>query len=830
MIERCPSLIALFILALSSPASAIPVGNTQLDPVVVSIRLSETARDLLASDPARAQALAETAGRLATTSGGDTREKALAVATADWLRGDTSLRLNNPSAAKTLLEDAFNIVKAQDPKSGLQADILVSRGRLESTIGQVQAALADDLAAFEIYRQVGNRRQQAATLQDIGLLYHDAGDYKRSLSYYEQSRATYSGDRVLDLSADNNRADALNELGAYQEAENEYLNAFKIAQKMVSPSLEAQILSNLAVAQFSDHRYAAAESSVALGLRLARSQAASALLPTLLSTRAQLYLRENRIAQAQASIDAIPELSGADLASERDEWVHRTKYDVYKAEGRSQDALRELEMFQKIQSGHSSLMSSASTALLAARFDFDNQNTRIAVLKTGELRRDIALTRLRALQGQLILGGLLVIVTVLIVFLTLYARTLRRSQRRTQAINSRLEDTNDALENALQAKTQFLATTSHEIRTPLNGVLGMTEVLLAGQELSERVRQRVALIHGAGEAMRTLVDDLLDMSKMDAGQIVLQREPIDLPGLIREIARFWRAHAESAALVLTLEIADVPTMIVEDPRRLRQILSNLLSNAVKFTPAGSITMSVTTRDDYEGEHLLIRVSDTGIGISADQREFIFDKFTQVDATVTRKYGGTGLGLSIARSLARAMGGDISVDSNAAAGADFLVTLPLTRAAVEIKPKFVALGSSRALIDLNIIIVEPNLITQGALRSLLERKVESISFLSAIRDAIEGVRACDAHVIIASFPKGGRLPGAAADGEMADLARACRGAGIDLVIILDSSDLSGVLSLNLPAATYLERPINALNLVKHLENFDELDENVSALRA
>jgi signal transduction histidine kinase len=774
--------------------------------------------------------MAEQAGRLANAGGGSARETALAVATSEWLRGEASLRLDNPSLAKPLFTDAFDIVKKQDPGSALQADILVARARLESTTNQVQAALADYLAAFDIYKQVGNRRQQAATLQDMGILYHNAGDNKRSLSYYEQSRATYVGDPLLDLSVDNNRADALNEIGSYREAERDYTSALKLAQKMGSPSLEAQILSNLAVAQFSDRQYAAAEASVVRGLRLARDQDASAMLPTLLSTRAQLDLREGRIAQAQASIDAIPETSGADLASERDEWVHRTKYEVYKAEGRSQDALQELETFQRIQSGHRSLMSSASTALMAARFDFDNQNARIAMLKTGELRRDIALTRLRALQGQLILGGLLIIVTALIIFLTLYVRSLRRSHRRTQAINTRLEETNNALEEALQAKTQFLATTSHEIRTPLNGVLGMTEVLLAGEELSDRVRQRVALIHGAGESMRILVDDLLDMSKMDAGQITLQPEPLDFPNLMREIARFWRAHAESAGLNLSLELTDAPTMIVEDARRLRQILSNLLSNAVKFTPAGSITMSAVTSATESGERLIVRVSDTGIGISEELREFIFDKFTQVDASVTRKYGGTGLGLSIARSLARAMGGDITVDANEVGGADFLVDLPLERVPADIKPETNPGAAARALIDLKIVIVEPNLITQGALRSLLERRVDSIAFLPRLVDAMDVVASLDAHVLIASFPKGGRIPGDPTDREMCDLGRACRHAGIDLVIILDSEDIGGVLALNIPEASYLDRPINAVKLVKHLESLYDLDETVSALRA
>jgi signal transduction histidine kinase len=754
----------------------------------------------------------------------------LAIATSQWVRGEASLRLNNPAAAKVLLAEAFSTVSRQEAGSALLADILISRARLESTTDQVQAALADDLAAFEIYKHTADKSKQAKILQDIGLLYHDAGDYNRSLGYYAQSRATFSGEPILDLSVDNNRADSLKELGQYREAERDYISALKIAEQMGSPSLEAQILSNLAVAQISDHRYAAAEASVEKGLGLARGAAASALLPTLLSTRAQLDLREGYVGDAQASIDAIPESSGSDLASERDEWVHRTKYEVYKAEGRDQDALRELETYQKIESGHRSLMSSANTALMAARFDFDNQNAKIAALTTGQLRRDIALTRLRARQGQIVLGGLLAIVTGLIIFLIVYLGSLRRINRRTTEINTQLGESNAKLEDALQAKTQFLATTSHEIRTPLNGVLGMTEVLLANDELSEPVRRRVALIHGAGEAMRILVDDLLDMSKMDAGQIVLQRDVVDLPTLLTEIARFWRAHAESAGLTLALDIADAPTTIMEDARRFRQILSNLLSNAVKFTPAGSIVISARTRPFDDGEHLLVCVSDTGIGIPEDSREMIFDKFTQLDPSITRKYGGTGLGLSIARSLARTMGGDVTVGSNAAGGADFLLTLPLYRVAIDTPCEPATKGAKPSLSDLRVVVVEPNLITQGGLRSLLERRVDSISFTGTTAEAIEEIGSGDAHAVIASFPKGGRIANEAADRAMAELAGACRRAGVDLIIILDPSDAGGVRKLNLAGASYLERPVTATNLTEHLLSLQDLRSQVSAIRA
>ena len=330
--------------------------------------------------------------------------------------------------------------------------------------------------------------------------------------------------------------------------------------------------------------------------------------------------------------------------------------------------------------------------------------------------------------------------------------------------------------------------------------------------------------------MRILVDDLLDMSKMDASEIVLQREVVDLPALLNEISGLWLTHAESAGLKLSLDVADAPLMIVEDARRLRQILSNLLSNAVKFTPAGSIVLSARVRATSDGEQLLLCVSDTGIGVPEESHEMIFEKFTQLDTSVTRKYAGTGLGLSIARSLARTMGGDVAIALNPAAGCDFLVTLPLRCVLAGEMSSPDARETAHHLIDLRVVIVESNPITQGGLRSLLERRVDSVSFSPTVGQAIEDITSTPTHVVIASFPKGGQPPSEGLDRDMAELARACRRTGVDLVIIIDRDDLARVRGLNLPGASYLERPVTAMNLAEHLESLHDLHRHVSSLRA
>ena len=821
-------MIAIF--TSSAGSAAVGPAQSSASPSGSALLAGAEAHALLATDPAKAASIAKKAGELAAQETANPRQRALAIATSQWIQGEAALRLNDSAAAKTLLSAAYDTVVQQQKGSSLEADILVSRARLESVTAEVQSALVDYLSAFKIYKALDNRNRQAVTLQDIGLLYSRAGNYERALNYFTESKATFSGSPTLDLSVANNSANALDELGRFGEAAAAYQQALEIAGKLGSPSLKAQVLNNLASAQINIRQYAAARANLEKGLAIAHGRAAAEVLPGLLLTNADLALKEGRIDVAKNLIEIALRAEDRTL-NHGDEELHLTAYKIYKAVGDQAKALSELEIYQKTEQDHQNLMASASSALLAARFDFDNQNTRIALLTQGQLRRDIALTRLRARQSEIIALSLATLIAVLVVFFVVYLRTLQRSRNRLHEANVVLNATNVKLEQALLAKTQFLATTSHEIRTPLNGILGMTEVILADRQATGWVRQRVSLIHEAGVSMRTLVDDLLDMSKMDAAEIVLQRDVVDLPTLLWEVHNFWLSQAESAGLTLSLDIKRAPIMIVEDARRLRQILSNLLSNAVKFTPSGVIAMSAETAEiSGGGEQLLIRVTDSGIGIPSESRDLVFEKFTQLDAGVERKYGGTGLGLSIARSLARAMGGDIDVGQALPSGSAFTVTLPLERVLAGKTSEQDATSSSPTLSAMRIVIVEPNPIRQSSLRAALERRVETITFEPVIKDVVDDLRASEVHVVIASVPKGDRTAETADAQDLGVLAAAAQVKGVRLVVIVDEGVSIADAGLAPYSVSLLERPVSAARLLEHLEGLCELDQPLTSLRA
>ena len=224
------------------------------------------------------------------------------------------------------------------------------------------------------------------------------------------------------------------------------------------------------------------------------------------------------------------------------------------------------------------------------------------------------------------------------------------------------------------AKSTFLATMSHEIRTPMNGVLGMAQMMAAG-DLARAQRERLTVLQESGEALMGLLNDVLDFAKIEAGKLECEQIPFDLETTLGGAVSVFQAQAARKSIILQTDIARAARGVyLGDPMRVRQILSNLISNALKFTETGRVDVIVTREDDI----LRLAVADTGAGLPADRLHRLFDKFHQLDASTTRRHGGTGLGLAICRELCGLMGGTISAESILGRGSTFTVTLNLAR--------------------------------------------------------------------------------------------------------------------------------------------------------
>ena len=309
---------------------------------------------------------------------------------------------------------------------------------------------------------------------------------------------------------------------------------------------------------------------------------------------------------------------------------------------------------------------------------------------------------------------------------SVFAQDITERRREAQALEQARED---ALASS-RLKSEFLATMSHEIRTPMNAVIGLTSLLLE-TELDPTQRMYTEGVNSAGDALLTVIDDILDFSKLEAGKVVLDQSDFSLRLLVDEVGALLAPAASGKGLELIAYChPDVPAAVHGDSGRIRQVLLNLVSNAVKFTATGEVILKVVMLSgDRDRARLRFEVIDTGIGIAEKDQGRLFESFSQADASTTRRFGGTGLGLAISRRLVEVMGGTITLESEVDVGSTFAVEITL-RTATKSQP-FIDAFSDELLVGLRVLVVDDN----STNRTLLETQLESWRLLPEVADTV-----------------------------------------------------------------------------------------------
>jgi signal transduction histidine kinase/CheY-like chemotaxis protein/Tfp pilus assembly protein PilF len=654
-------------------------------------------------------------------------------------------------------------------------------GKVYRDQGLTELALRTFFKVLKIWEELGDKRAQTFALNDVGNIYFDQKDYPRAEQFYKQAlQIGKSIDFKEGMSV------SLNNLGLVQTYQKRnaqalpyFMRALELRKQLNDPTLVPHSHNYIAKTYFKLGQYDSAIAHFNEGIKLCKPIVAQAnsLMGAMYGSLAQLYVKQGDEQQALSYFIMAEELYKKYNNERSLAVLYAGMGDYYKQAGETKKALQYylkanslaeshqlLDFSKEINKGISELYAGMKNYDLAYKYYVKYASLEDSLAKNNNLRQILSLAhryeldkkedalkdaesfnryqhaKLLSAQRNTQLLIVVILASILTVVLLIYFywhkskinKQLHLHNDIIEKQNAEIEEKNKELliakevaESVAQHKSDFLSNMSHEIRTPMSGIMGFVNLLLEDKSLNEEQRTRLLSINYSADKLMHIINDVLHLSTIEAGSILLERQPLNIRKFCEEIISNIQASQINSNVKFALNIQqNVPKTIIADPTRLYQILLNLLGNAKKFTHQGWIRLNIFAEETPQPDKVLIRfeIADTGIGIPADKLESIFESFQQANSGIIKKYGGTGLGLAIARKLVHLKGGKISVASKVGEGSTFTVEIPFsyTDDTYANITKQVEINRNIDLSGMRVLLVEDNEINQMVISQQLKK--------------------------------------------------------------------------------------------------------------
>ena len=572
--------------------------------------------------------------------------------------------LGDYDKAVEYLQNGLKIQEEIGYKKGM-ASTYGNLGHISNLQGDISLALDYYHKALKIREEIGEKSSIAISQNSIGSIYQDQGDADLALEYYQQALKIYleSGEKKGIAESLRNIGQIYQELGELSLSLENHQKALEIQEQLKDNSAISRTLNYIGLIYLDQNDYTEALKHFQRSLRISEDIGEKIGIARSNTYIGSVYyeMGDNiiTIQHGKKALDITQELG----AVKDIKMASALLYDAYKSAGRFAYALQMHELFIEMRD---SLLNEANTkAVIVKEMNYKHEKELQAErLALAEERHENEIRQQKKNQRTYASIGLMVIIGIFGYFM------LRYRARKKELLRQKKHS--EKLEHIDRLKDQFLANTSHELRTPLQGIIGLSETLL-DQEKDKRKKQELGMIISAGKRLASLVNSILDFSKLKTHELRLSPKAIDLRTICNSVLLICRSLIKGKSIVFINDIDPSVPLVNADEDRIYQVLHNLIGNAIKFTSEGEIAISARS----EKEMVEVCVKDTGIGIPEDKLEDVFKSFEQVDASITREQGGAGLGLTITKKLIELHGGSIWIESQIDVGTSIFFTLPIS---------------------------------------------------------------------------------------------------------------------------------------------------------